>query len=175
MWTMGGGPNPLSALTLGQIMERIDQPYIAFTAYERALEMKERLGPTPEIREKLVAYCTRQEQRIAKAQQPGDPEGWTKQVRETHDKELAWGKQYQQDYHDFEAKQIAAGMKLDDPHFYDAFFSGREQIASDPGMADDMYVGDEHASHWMDVLPLALVGCGVGMLLGIASPERKRT
>lgn len=172
MWTMGGGPNPLSALTLGRTMERVEQPYIAFTAYERALEMKDRLGPTPEIQEKLAAYCNERQKAVAQTQQPDDVAGWMERLRSTHKAELAWGRQYQQEYHDYEAKQIAAGVRLDDPHFYDVFFNDRKEIASDPGLADDMYVSEEHAKHWMDVVPLALVGTGVGMLLAIALPEK---
>ena len=47
--------------------------------------------------------------------------------------ELAHGEAYQRAYQEFEEKQIAAGVPLDDPHFYDAFHAGREPIASPVG------------------------------------------
>ena len=164
MWTLGGGPNPNSALALGHIAEQVGQLEIAWNAYERALEMQDRFSPREDVRKALVEHCLARQRAIAEIKARTDD--WSGPMRQKHRDELAWGEQYQKDYQAFEAKQIAAGVALDDPHFYDAFFAGRASIASDPGRVDDVEVVYKAPHGMIDALPTGLLAAGVVMMLG---------
>jgi hypothetical protein len=52
--------------------------------------------------------------------------------------ELAFGQRYQQAYQDCEARRIADGVTIEDPHFYDAFHAEHEPIASPVGQSDKL-------------------------------------
>ena len=174
MWTMGGGPNPYSAIALGSVIERVQQRQIAFNAYERALQMQERMGPTAETRKTLVAFCQKRQKAIAQEHSPADPQAWMDEMRQLHRKELAWGEQYQRDYQQYEAKRIAEGMALDNPKFYEDFFRGRPPVASDPGLADDIYITRTRRRSFRDASPLIAFGAGLGMLVGAMLVDWKR-
>ncbi len=169
MWTLGGGPNAHFALAFGRIMEGVDQPEIAWNAYERAIELKDTFWPDEKIQQQMVDICRERQANILKFF-PEAPDT----LRQQHRDELAWGIAYQTAYHDFEAKQIAAGVPLDDPHFYDAFFKDRPPIASDPGLADDLLVRHRQARLFSESLPLGMLGMGVGMLLALIRPDKPR-
>jgi hypothetical protein len=93
-------------------------------------------------------------------------------MRSQHIAELAWGMAYQKAHEDFEDSQIAAGVPINAPGFYNAFFRNRDSIASSPGLADDAVVTRVQAVSLIDLLPCLVLGCGVGMALGLAIPRR---
>jgi hypothetical protein len=172
MWTMGGGPSPHFAMALGRTMEDVGERAIAWNAYECAIEMKEQFSPDPEVCEQLAALCRDAQDEIAKSESPGNLEAWQSDMRQTHVKELAWGREYQRAYQDFEAGQIAAGIPLDDPKFYDPFFEDRAPIASSVGLADEVIVTRVRAGSVGDFLPCMLLGAGVFLAIGLAGASR---
>lgn len=87
MWRLGGGANPYFALTLGEIMLRVGQRYIAWGAYERAAAMQERFWPDPEIRKRFVEHC-RNRQEVIERDLPTDERS---RLRDSFQKELAYG------------------------------------------------------------------------------------
>lgn len=171
MWTLGGGPNPNFSLALGAIMENVGERNIAWNAYERTTELAEK-WPDPAIRRQLVAYCAARQNRIA--QEDPDAQAWQDAIRRQHQKELAWGLRYQKEYQDYEAAQIAAGVSIEEPHFYDAFFANRPSIASAPGLADDFAVTRTKADG-ADVLPCIMLGAGLAMAMAVMFPGRAAT
>jgi len=172
MWTLGGGANPHFAMTLGRIMESVGQFELAWNGYERAIEMKDQFWPEASTRDAMAAWCRARQAAIAKREAPSTPDQWQERMRQQHAAELTWGKSYQTAYQDYEAAQIKAGKSIDDPNFYDAFFAGRKSIASSPGLADDFIVTDLKARSIDDVLPLAVLGTGVGLALGLVTERR---
>ena len=138
MWRLGGGANPHFALTLGEIMMRVGQRYLAWTAYERAGEMADRYWPDPKIQEKFVEHC-RHRQFDIEEQLPS--ENW-KERRQQFQDELAFGLRYQSAYQEYEAKRIKEGASIDDPHFYDAFHAEHGSVASPVGPEDKFIVAD---------------------------------
>jgi hypothetical protein len=166
MWTLGGGPNPHSAMAMGRIMENIGQYSIAWEGYERAVELQDHFWPDARIRANLVSICKDRQAAIAQIEAPSKSDAWQASMRARHVAELAWGQAYQKAYHEFEASQIAAGVPLDDPKFYNTFFQNRPNIASDPGLSDDILVIHKHPKAWADVLPCMLLGLGIGMAFG---------
>jgi hypothetical protein len=87
--------------------------------------------------------------------------------------ELAFGTQYQNEYHKFEAEQIAAGVPLSAPNFYDAFFAAHAPIASDPGLSDHVRITHIKPKTIWDYAPLTLFGLGLGVSLALLI-RRKR-
>lgn len=132
MWRMGAGANPHFALALGEIMLRVGQRYIAWTAYERADRMRGHYWPDPRIRERFGRHC-RDRQTLIEQSMPG--EAWHA-VRARFEQELAHGQDYQRAYQDYEAKRIAAGASPDDPDFYQAFDEQHGSIATPVGAED---------------------------------------
>jgi hypothetical protein len=135
MWRLGGGANPHLALVLGEIMLRVGQRYIAWCAYERAADMQERFWPDSDIRRKFVAHC-RARQELIEKQLPQEERA---ELRPRFQAELALGNRYQRAYQEYEARTIAAGVALDDPHFYDAFHAEHGPIASPVGESDKFF------------------------------------
>jgi hypothetical protein len=136
MWRQGSGANPHLALALGEIMLRVGQRFIAWTAFERAARLAEKFWPDPVVQQALRDHC-RQRQAELEAAMRG-PEGRVLPdevagLRARFEAELAHGEQFQRDYQDYETATIAAGASIDDDHFYDAFNAGREPIATAPG------------------------------------------
>jgi hypothetical protein len=172
MWTMGGGPNPHFALALSQIMNNVGQWAIAWNACERAVELQETFWPDADIRAAMVKQCRDLQSSIAIKESKDNPDAWQTKMRQQHQAELAWGISYQNAYHDFEARQIAAGVPLDDPNFYAAFFKNRAPIASNPGRADDLLVTHTKATSISDALPSAVLAMGLGMLIALVWPEK---
>jgi hypothetical protein len=85
---------------------------------------------------------------------------------------LAWGLAYQQAYQSYEAAQISAGVALNDPDFYTAFFRTHPSIASSPGLSDDAILTRTEARSLTDFLPCLVLGLGAGMALSTIIPEK---
>ncbi len=131
MWRYGGGANPHFALALGEIMLRVGQRYLAWDACERAAQMAKFTGPES-IAQKFTEHCRRRQKSIEDTL----PAEEVAKLRSRFDAELKLGKDYQQAYQDYEAKRIAAGASIDDPHFYDAFHKEHGPIATPVTEAD---------------------------------------
>jgi hypothetical protein len=58
----------------------------------------------------------------------------------------------------YESRRLAEGASVDNPHFYDAFFTQHGDIASNPGHADEVTWRSTTPSQ---SLPLALLGGGL--------------
>jgi len=132
MWRLGGGANPHFALALGEIMMRVGQRYIAWSAYERAVQMQDRFWPDPDVRRKFVAHC-RARQAAIEYELPAHE---LADLRPRFEAESDHGRRYQQAYQQYEAKRIREGMSIDDPHFYDTFDKEHGPIATLPGRED---------------------------------------
>jgi hypothetical protein len=144
MWRQGGGANPHLALALGETMLRVGQRFIAWTAYERAAMMADRFWPDPAVQQFLRDHCRRKQEQIEDSLRDSGPRAMEtlSELRPRFSEELAHGEQYQRDYQRYEAEKIAAGAKISDEHFFDAFHKGREAIASPVG-----------AEEWIDLVP----------------------
>lgn len=153
MWLYGGGANPHSALALGDLMDRIDQPVVAWSAYARAEALIARLGPLRPVHGPHVeAALTRLTEALGQT------------ADELHDAfraELERGEAYREAQAAFEAGSP-------DPLAPDAlrpFFEGRPDIRTPPGQADRMFVrteGDDDVRwawvSWMAALGAWLAG-----------------
>lgn len=151
MWRYGGGANPHFALALGEIMLRVGQRYVAWTAYERAAQLGEPFGP------KFVEHCRKRQKVIEGQLSPAE----VTELRPTFEKELAFGKGYQKDYQDYEARRIREGASIDDPKFYDAFHAEHKPIASPIG-AEDHFVIDSRTNVLARIsIPAVLLSAGI--------------
>lgn len=184
MWRQGGGANAHFALAIGEVMLRVGQRYIAWSAFERASRLAGRFWPDPETQQFLRDHCRRRQAEIEKTLtfQP-NPESayhpWQRvsppptaeavaNLRAAFDAELAHGENYQRDYQAFEAAKIAEGMSIDDPHLFDEFHNGRPPIASPVG-PEEWYAhvpssairahGLRRAQAW------AIAGAGLGAMV----------
>ncbi len=132
MWRQGGGANPYFALALGEIMARVGQRYIAWTAYERASKLADKYGWKPEHATFLREHSRRRQQEI----EDKIPADEVPKLRPRFEAELAHGQQFHREYQEFEAKKIAAGVDLRDEHFFDEFYKDREPIATPVGESE---------------------------------------
>ena len=143
MWRMGAGANPHFALALGQIMELVGQRHIAWSALERAQRLQNGFSRDPAICGKLADRCRELQEVIAM----GSLEDNNREERTRRfDQDLSNGQAYQKAYVEYEAKMIAAGVSLDDPHFYDAFESAKGPIATPVGKEEKVYEEVKHFS-----------------------------
>lgn len=149
MWRQGGGANPHFALALGEVMLRVGQRHVAWAAFERAHRMADRYWPDPPLREFLRDHCRKRQADVertlahpvpAEANRPAwqnvSPPLSAAEVadlRPRFEAELAFGEGYQRAYQQYEEQRIAAGVPIDDPHFFDTFHAGREPVASPVG------------------------------------------
>jgi hypothetical protein len=159
---------------MADIAMQIGQQEIAWDGFERALEMKENFSPDTKVRQTLIDYCQNQQAAIAKFESPDAPDAWTAATRQRHVAELAWARQYQDDYHAWEAKQIAAGVALDDPSFYTDFFKTRPSIASPVGHADEVETRFFAPDGVLDGIPAGLLVAGLFMLAELLAGKAKR-
>jgi len=178
MWTLGGGPNPHSALALAHICEQIGQYPLAWEGYERATELSEGFSKDAAIRRVLVSHCESRQNAIATHESPANPELWQTTNRARYKSERAWADDYLSRYHDWEAKQIAAGIALDSPMFYEGFQRANVPLPSKIGNADiiafrELIPGDSLFEALLDVLPLSLAIAGVMMFAGTFSIKWK--
>jgi hypothetical protein len=168
MWRMGAGANPHFALALAEIMIRVGQRYIAWTAYERASRLADHFWPDATIRDAFVAHCKARQQLI----EAGLPDDWDA-VRARFEKELQFGQNYQKEYQEYEARRLAEGASVEDPHFYDAFDASHGPVATPVGQEDTLVVSREvhNSSHWLGAIFFAglfafLAAFGIWLLLG---------
>ncbi|HJZ91201.1 MAG TPA: hypothetical protein VKE40_10030 [Gemmataceae bacterium] len=138
-WRQGSGPNPHSALCLGEIMLRVGQRYLAWTCYERASRMAEQFWPTPELQQFLRDHCKARQDAIERSLPADEAAG----LRPKLEAELAFGEAYQHDYQAYADEKIRAGANLNDPLFFDEFHAGRPPIASKVG-PEEWYAGSIH-------------------------------
>ena len=168
MWRQGGGANPHFALALGETMLRVGQRHVAWSAFERAVRLADQFWPDPALREFLRTHCRKRQADIEQALThpppaarrrpdwqattgPQLPAEEVAALRPRFEAELAHGERYQREYQEFEARQIAAGVPLDDAHFYGAFNAGREPIASPVGPEERfLWVPSEKRSAYED-------------------------
>jgi hypothetical protein len=136
MWRMGAGANPHFALALGEIMLRVGQRYIAWTAYERAWLLRDSYCSDAKIRNQFGEHCRSRQQLIEK----GLPKEDWPAVRRRFEKELEHGRQFQKAYQAYESKRIEEGGSISDPGFYDGFEKGRDPIASPVGDEDRTFI-----------------------------------
>lgn len=128
MWLYGGGPNPHFALLLGRLMERVDQPVIAWSAYARAAELADRLGP---LRGQIEPQIEAASKRLATALGQTEDE-----LQAAFEAERARGDAYREAQAAFEAS-------LADPLAEGAlkpFFESREAIRTPPGQSDRAFI-----------------------------------
>jgi hypothetical protein len=130
-------------------MLRVGQRYIAWSAFERAARLAERFSPDPALREFLSNHCRRRQQAIEETLlfhgegtgygtpwqrvSPPPPVETVARLRDRFDQQLAHGQAFQRDYQEYESSRIAEGSSIDDEQFFDAFYAGRESIASPIG------------------------------------------
>jgi hypothetical protein len=136
MWRLGGGANPHFALLLGETMYRVGQRHIAWCAFERAARMADRFWPDAKIRQQFADHCRKRQRDLLERL----PEDEVQTLPRRFEAELAYGQRYQAAYQQYEEEKIAAGVSLDDPHFYDAFHASHGKIASPPGEADSQVI-----------------------------------
>jgi hypothetical protein len=129
MWRQGGGANPHFCLCIGEIMLRVGQRRIAWTAYERCKQLAGKYWPKPEIQQALRNHCDSRQKEIEQTL-PADE---VPNLRPNFEDELAFGQRYQKEYQDFEAAKIAAGADIHDEHFFDEFQQSHKPIASPTG------------------------------------------
>jgi hypothetical protein len=128
MWRQGGGPSPQFCLALGETMLRVGQRFLAWSAFERASRLADRFWPDPVYQQFLRNHCANRQRDIERYETITNVS-----LREAFDKELAYGEGFQKDYQQFEVAKISAGAALDDEHFFDEFYAGRDPIASPTG------------------------------------------
>ena len=92
---------------------------------------------------------------------------------------MAFGRRYQEDYQAYEARRIAEGASLDDPHFYDAFDAEHGPIASPVGPEDKYVAEQDHFPHPL-FFPTVLLFAGLfaffaGCLLRRLTRPSRRT
>jgi hypothetical protein len=186
MWRQGGAANPHLALAVGETMLRVGQRYIAWTAYERTAKMADRFWPDPDAQQFLRDHCRRRQEQIEKTfriewRRHFRPES-ADTIRTRFNDELAYGEQYQKDYQRYETDKIAAGGDINDEHFFDAFHSNREPIASPVGEEEwFVMVPRNEMQDYANrrVLACGVFGAGLGalgmaLLLKLISFARRR-
>jgi hypothetical protein len=153
MWRYGGGANPHFSLALAEIMSRVGQRHIAWSAYERTIRLLDGFS-NKKTAKQLLEHCKlRQEQLEANMDVGPD------RLRAAFDADLKAGLDHQSAYQAYEAKRLAEGASIDDPHFYDAFLSQHGDIASPTGHADEVtWISTNFAESG---LPLTLLGGGL--------------
>jgi len=134
------------------------------------VELSDRFWPDAKTREQLVEFCKARQLAISKRESAGSADSWQEKMRHVHQDELAWGLAYQKAYQDFEESQIKAGVGLNEPTFYDAFFQNRPNIASSPGSSDDFLITEKSGA---DALPCMVLGAGLTMLIGTFAREKQ--
>jgi hypothetical protein len=185
IWRQVRGPDAHLALALGETMLRVGHRHLAWSAFERAQRLAEKQPAFPrdhcrarqkDLEESMTHTAGWTHYPPWQRANPPVPAEDVAALRPRFEAELAHGEAYQRAYQEHEERQIAAGVALDDPHFYDAFHAGREPIASP--------VGPEEWFAWVSPTKLAeyqaerrrawgLVGAGLAAL-AVAALLRRR-
>ncbi len=171
MWRQGGGPNPHFALCIGEVMLRVGQRHIAWTAFERASRMADRFWPDPAKQQFCRDHCARRQKQIEESL----PANEVTELRPRFDAELAYGERYQREYQEYEAAKIAAGADLRDEHFFDDFNKGREPIATPPGPEEFLVTARvDYSGPAMTSAAGGVLGVGLtAFVLVVVWPRRK--
>jgi hypothetical protein len=172
MWMLGGGPNPHFALALGSLMEQVGQRHLAWSAYQRALDLGGDAFP-------WAGRC-RERQAVLEKQLLIDGGPKRAELLKRYRKELDEGLAYQAAYQDYEADLLTGedALRVDQPGFYAGFFAEHGEIATPPGSADEIRVrttkslgGPRPPVLW----EVVLLGAGLGGFLGsLIGPRRRR-
>lgn len=117
MWQLGGGPNPIFAMTLGNIFTKVGHSELAWTAYQRALMMEDRIPDS--IRSEFVEKVRSHQSRLE-----NDMKRSHTDMLASFQNELDRGLEYQRTFQSYEKQQIEAGRSIYDEDFYDEFYSG---------------------------------------------------
>ncbi len=133
MWRQGGGANPHFSLAIAETMLRVGQRHIAWTAYARAKQQAERYSPDPDLQKFLIEHCS---QRQTDIENDLNTDGEIMQIK--FEDELAFGLEYQESYQSFEASELAAGVPINAPGFFDQFYADGTTIAS-PSAQEETY------------------------------------
>lgn len=172
MWRQGGGADPHFALAIGETMLRAGQRSIARAAYERAARMGDNFWPNPDVREKFNEHCRRRQAQVERSLRPPPEAGPPRQhetvanLRPAFDAELAHGLRFRQEFQAYEAKQLADGVPITDPHFYDAFYADRQPIASPTGPEETFArVPRSRISAYAARRARGALGAGIGALI----------
>lgn len=166
MWRMGAGANPFFALALGEIMLRVGQRHIAWTAYERAFRLKEHYWPERRIQAGFGEHCRTRQKSIEDSL---PRENWPAR-RVQFDKDLAAGLSYQKAYQENETERLAAGTPVNDPQFYDAFDKQHGPIATPFGAEDKIILREKV----IEVLPARLFVAGLLVFATVLAQARIR-
>lgn len=162
MWRMGAGANPHFALALGELMLRVGQRYMAWTAYERAYQLRQHLWPDATIQTRFGEHCRGRQRLIEQS----DPKHDWAAARRQFDQELAFGQRYQKEYQDYESSRIKNGASVYDPQFYDEFEQSHSPIATPVGKEDQTFakriVTRRSARDWTEIVPGCILLAGVG-------------
>jgi hypothetical protein len=142
---------------LGEIMMRVGQRYLAWTAYERAIAMFDRFWPNLDVQKTFVEHCSNR-QKIIEKQIPS--ENWAERRQQFQD-ELALGQGYQAAYRYYETRRIKEGASIEDEHFYDEFHAQQGPIASPVGPEDKFIVADARKPNLTLSWPLMLFFSGI--------------
>jgi hypothetical protein len=180
MWRQGGGASPHFALALGEIMLRVGQRSIAWSAFERASRLADRYSNAPDIQEFLREHCRGRQAEIERDISPASPIG--DRLRSAFDAELAYGQGYQEDYQGYEAARIAAGGSIEDDHFHDDFPRRGESIASPSGpeervlvvLMSDMRRGGSERARAAALFAAGLAAFAMSLLLRLLSGRRRK-
>lgn len=169
MWTSGCGANPHLSLALACLIDSFRQPYIAWAAFERTKLLVQSYGETQEDRDFIAKLCSSRQILIEEKLSEN-----REQLKEQFNEELAFGRSFQKDYQDYEVRCLKEGLKPNSPGFYDKFFKGREDIASEAGSEDSIAV-----TKWLELrkflnkLPILLLGFGFGAFLASFASGRE--
>ena len=132
MWIYGGGANPHFAMNFGIIMEHVGQRRIAWTAYRRAISMKDRFWPDKHICNYLASFCDRR-MLLIEEDIGGDIRD---KLESAYLQDLQKGLDYQAAQAAYEASRIENGVSIRDEDFFDQFNKEFGSIASPSGKAD---------------------------------------
>jgi hypothetical protein len=164
MWRLGGGANPHFALALAGLMERVDQPLLAWTCYARAAELAERFWPDPAIQAGLLEHCHYRQLNLAA--RIGRP---MESLRADFVARLAGGKARMQAYEEEEARRIAGGSFKESLPF-DMEQATRANGERSHAFQDSINVPLEELSplapaRLVSLLPHGILGAGVFVFL----------
>ncbi|MDX2035160.1 MAG: hypothetical protein SFX72_00815 [Isosphaeraceae bacterium] len=172
MWRQGGGANPHFAVAIGETMSRVGQRFIAHAAFERAIQLADRVHPDPEIRRRFVEAC---ELRRRSLQVSIDVNQQI--LYDEFRDQLDVGLQFQKEYQEYEKARLAEGIEFDDPELFAGFSPTTPSIASSSGEEEVMSItrsDDPRPSLGRAVAGSAFFGGSISVLIG-ALAARTRT
>jgi tetratricopeptide (TPR) repeat protein len=176
MWMLGGGANPHFSLALAETTLRVGQHELAWLAYRRALDTSQRFASDEETRKRFVAHCdarqTLLERRIAESSDE-TAEAVRGRLEGGFQKNLTEGKAYQKAQAEYEEAQIKAGIAIDDPTFYDAFYNSHGSIATPVGNDGGVEFTARGWSRAINAFPAIIFYAGMGSMIGLLLSRRR--